>query len=272
MQTAPSNPVVELNDVRFAWPGTSGAAVKVADFQLRQGEQVFLYGPSGSGKSTLLNLLGGIAHPVSGTVSVLGQDMARLRWWQRDRFRARHIGVIFQQFNLIPYLSVLDNVLLACHFAHLMPSRNTGKTVQDATAQDTTAQDTTAYSAVQQSTVARGWLTTKQARERERAGELLARLGLASSLFNRHASALSVGQQQRVAVARALINEPALILADEPTSALDSDARDDFMALLQSETARYQASLVFVSHDRQLSGHFSQHRNVRDLMHWQEVA
>lgn len=231
MTDNPAERVVSLTDVRFTWPGAGHPTVAVTDMALRRGEQVFLFGPSGSGKSTLLNLLAGIAHPGTGQVAILGQDMARLRWWRRDRFRARHIGVIFQQFNLIPYLSVEDNVLLARHFAH-----------------------------------------NRASQDHQRAQEILERLGLDGNLLSRQAGALSVGQQQRVAVARALINEPELILADEPTSALDSEARDDFMALLKAETARCQAALVFVSHDRALGEHFTEHLDVRAVMQWQEVA
>lgn len=231
MNDDPVEQVVSLSGVTFTWPGSGHPMVNVMDMALARGEHIFLFGPSGSGKSTLLNLLAGIAHPTAGRVSILDQDMARLRWWRRDRFRARHIGVIFQQFNLIPYLSVEDNVLLARHFAH-----------------------------------------NRARQDHERAQEMLERLGLDGSVLDRKAGSLSVGQQQRVAVARALINEPELILADEPTSALDSEARDDFMALLKAEAARCQSALVFVSHDRALGEHFGEHLDVRAVMHWREVA
>lgn len=107
---------VHLHNLRFSYPGKPHL-LDIANWQIAAGEQVFLRGPSGSGKSTLLNLLAGILTPGSGVLEVLGCNLSVLSSRQRDKFRAQHIGVVFQQFNLVPYLSVLDNIRLAAHFA-----------------------------------------------------------------------------------------------------------------------------------------------------------
>ncbi|WP_234975804.1 ABC transporter ATP-binding protein [Thiothrix eikelboomii] len=184
-----------------------------------QGEHLFIRGSSGSGKTTLLNLLAGILTPSSGQLRVLEQDMNQLSNVARDRFRADHLGIIFQQFNLLPYLSVLDNVTLPCEFSK---------------------------------------------RRREQSGELnatatrlLEDLGLTNAMTTTSITQLSVGQQQRVAVARALMGKPELIIADEPTSALDTDTRDSFLDLLFSEAEAQGSTIIFVSHDHQLACHFS---------------
>jgi putative ABC transport system ATP-binding protein len=178
---------------------------------------MFLRGASGSGKSTLLGLLAGVLVPGGGSLAVLGHEMARLSGPARDRLRADPLGVIFQQFNLLPWLPVRDNVRLPLRF-----------------------------SARRRAQAAPG--------EAER---LLAAMGLPEPLWSRPAAQLSVGQQQRVAAARALIGRPALILADEPTSALDEDARDAFMALLLQSCADAGSALVFVSHDARLAARFA---------------
>ncbi len=190
-------------------------------FRLEAGERVFLRGPSGSGKSTLLGLIAGVLAPQQGSVRVLGEDMTALSASRRDRLRADHVGVIFQMFNLVPYLSATGNVLLPLRFS---PAR------RKAAGSDAEGE----------------------------ARRLLARLGLEDErLLARRVSDLSVGQQQRVAAARALIGAPDLIIADEPTSALDADARDRFIALLSEEVTRSGASLLFVSHDASLAPLFT---------------
>ncbi len=226
----PSSPAIVLKDVRFSWSRDHAPLLDIPDWVLSPGERLFLYGPSGSGKTSLLNLLAGIILPQNGRVELLGQSMNELSARARDRFRARHIGVVFQQFNLIPYLSVLDNVGLAAHFAR----------------------DTEGV--------------------RERSHDLLRRLGLPEAHDHRPASHLSVGQQQRVAVARALISRPEILLADEPTSALDSDHRDAFMTLLLEQVAATGSTLVFVSHDRALASAFDTQRDLRDLTRSVESA
>jgi putative ABC transport system ATP-binding protein len=207
---------IALSALQFAYSPGGDVVLDIPHWQVERGAQVFLKGASGSGKSTLLNLLAGILAAPPGSLHLLGQDLAALSSRQRDRFRARHIGMVFQQFNLIPYLSVLDNIRLASHFAGL------GRT-------DTLAS----------------------------AAQLFDALKLNTALLQQRAEQLSVGQQQRVAIARALINGPEILLADEPTSALDADLRDRFIELLLALCEQQQSTLIFVSHDLQLSQRFS---------------
>ena len=214
-----SSPVVDLSNVRFTWPGAASVTLDIESLHVGQGERVFLRGPSGSGKSTLLSLLAGVLKPDSGEVRVLDRDIGSLGGAARDRFRADHIGFIFQMFNLIPYLSVVENVCLPCGFS----ASRRGRAVQS------------------------GGSAGKEA------VRLLAHLDMADdSLLRRRVTDLSVGQQQRVAAARALIGAPELVIADEPTSSLDADRRSAFLALLFRECARAGATLIFVSHDASL--------------------
>ncbi|MBT1065564.1 ABC transporter ATP-binding protein [Bowmanella sp. Y26] len=221
-------PVIQLDKVRFGWEGKP--LLNIQHWQVDKGQRVFLYGPSGSGKSTLLNLLSGILKPQQGKISLLGQDITALSAGKRDRFRARHIGMIFQQFNLLPYLSVQENIELAWNFG--------GNGERD-----------------------QGFLA-----------HMLERLELHEALLARRASNLSVGQQQRVAVARALLNKPEIIIADEPTSALDSDLRDQFLHLLLGCVEETKATVVFVSHDKTLKDYFDIHQDLRALSVIEETA
>jgi putative ABC transport system ATP-binding protein len=197
------------------------------------GRTLFLYGPSGGGKSTLLGLLAGVLLPREGSVSLLGTRWAALSGARRDAFRADHVGYIFQQFNLLPYLSVLDNVLLPCRFSGLRRQR------------------ATAAAGSPQAAAAR----------------LLQRVGLSQALWARPASQLSVGQQQRVAAARALIGQPELVIADEPTSALDTALRDSFMGLLLQQCDDAGSTLVFVSHDDRLAALFDHSVSLPGINH-----
>lgn len=207
-----------IQGVEFRWDQTQ-APLLYPDITLNTGENLFLRGPSGSGKSTLLSLLGGLLLPDKGTLSLLGTNLARLSSAKRDRFRADHMGVIFQQFNLVPYLSTLDNVMLPCRLS----AKRRAKALPE---------------------------------PREEAESLLTALGIAQGHWHRRVTGLSVGQQQRVAAARALTGGPELILADEPTSALDTENRDRFIELLLDLAAEKRSSVVFVSHDRSLAGRF----------------
>nr|VFJ74235.1 MAG: putative ABC transport system ATP-binding protein [Candidatus Kentron sp. FW] len=213
-----SKPIIHLRDARFCYPGQDRDVLVIPDLQIRRGEHLFIRGSSGSGKTTLLNLIAGIDLPHSGDVQVLGEDLRGLSGVRRDRFRVDHLGVIFQQFNLLPYLSLLENVQLPCWF-----SRRRRQLAGDVGAA---------------------------------AAHLLEELQIPGELFHNAVTALSVGQQQRVAVARALIGRPEIIIADEPTSALDADNRRRFMELLFSETDRQESTLVFVSHDAYVAEYF----------------
>lgn len=221
-------PVIDIEELRFAWK--SGPQVlDMQCFSVEAGERVFLRGPSGSGKSTLLGLIAGVLRPQAGKIRVLGNDMSVLGAARRDRMRADKLGVIFQMFNLVPYLSVTGNVLLPLRFS-------------------------------QARRAAAGSDPKCEARR------LLQRLGLEDdSLLERRVSDLSVGQQQRVAAARALIGQPSLVIADEPTSALDADARDRFINLLSEEVERSSASLLFVSHDASLAGLFTRSVDLAEV-------
>jgi len=219
-----STSVLDVKDLSFAWPAAS-FRIQITDLHVRSNEHWMLEGPSGSGKSTLLQLLGGVLLPQRGDVRVLGQSWSALSAEQRDMRRADHVGFIFQQFNLVPYLTALENVLLPCRFS---PSRR-------------------------QAAESGGALV-------DEARRLLAALGLGGKdLQLRRAGRMSVGQQQRVAAARALVGRPALVLADEPTSALDADNRDAFLDLLFSEARSADTAIVLVSHDANLRPHFERH-------------
>ncbi|WP_108125733.1 ABC transporter ATP-binding protein [Saccharospirillum mangrovi] len=213
---------VSLQALRYRWPGSSRPTVAVDDLSLPQGESLFVQGPSGSGKSTLLNLLAGVLVPTEGEVQMLEQPISQWSGRRRDRFRADHLGYIFQQFNLLPYLTVLANVELP---ARLSTRRH----------EQTLAQQNSLTAAAEH------WLR---------------RLQLPESLWRAPVSRLSVGQQQRVAAARALMGSPELIIADEPTSALDEDNVENFMQVLTEQCRSIGASLIFVSHDRRLAQWF----------------
>lgn len=215
-------PLLRTRDLRFAWPG-SDKVLMLDDFDVAPGERLFLCGASGSGKSTLLGLMAGVMTPTSGDVSVLGTSFPALTAGERDRFRAGHLGYIFQQFNLLPFLGPVENVLLGCAWSEERAERAG---------------------------------TTREQREAE-AIRLLGALGLDERTLSRaRTGELSVGQQQRVAAARALIGAPELLLADEPTSALDATNRDAFLRLLLDECQRHGTGVVFVSHDMSLASHF----------------
>jgi putative ABC transport system ATP-binding protein len=223
--------IITMSGVRFTWPGPRGFSLAIDDFALPARERVLLVGPSGSGKSTFLSLLTGIIVPNAGQLEVLGTDIAKLSNSARDRFRAEHIGIIFQMFNLLPYGSVTSNVVLPLSFA-----------------------------------------ATRRARALEKgsvegeARRLLASLGLETSDFEGvAASSLSVGQQQRVAAARALIGRPELIIADEPTSALDRDRQQAFLDLLFAEVEAAGATLIMVSHDEALGQRFDRVLRLDDI-------
>ncbi|MDN3608326.1 ABC transporter ATP-binding protein [Vibrio ostreicida] len=207
-----SNRVVEMSQVSFTWPGSAEPTLKINELKIDQGEHVFIKGPSGCGKSTLLGLLTGINTISSGQLCVLGQNLSQMKGSHRDRFRADHIGYIFQQFNLLPYLNVIENIILPCQFSAQRKAHLAGTLIEDA-------------------------LT------------LLDKLHLPDSLRHKPVSELSIGQQQRVAAARALIGKPALIIADEPTSSLDFDNRGAFIELLLEQVNQAGSTLIFVSHD-----------------------
>ena len=226
-----NTPTIRVENLHFAWHKDQPAVLHIRELDITAGEHVFIQGASGSGKSTLLSLLAGVSQPQQGRISILNETINQLSAAQRDHFRADHIGFVFQLFNLIPYLSVLENVTLPCRFSQRRQ------------------QKVTANSSLEQEAI-----------------RLLKHLGMANEkLLHRSVTELSVGQQQRVATARALIGSPEIIIADEPTSALDSDMRQNFIELLFAECSATNATLLFVSHDQQLQSLFSRNIALADI-------
>jgi putative ABC transport system ATP-binding protein len=216
---------IEINDLIFRWKRGQATVLSLDSVRIARGEQVFISGPSGSGKSTLLSLLAGVTTPEQGSLQILGKRLERLGSVERDHFRANHIGYIFQMFNLIPYLSMVDNITLPCRFSRQRRDKAVSRSGTP---------------------------------ERE-AIRLLDHLDMAhDDLLERPVTTLSVGQQQRVAAARALMGSPEIVIADEPTSSLDSNRREAFVQLLFNECSESGSTLVFVSHDESLERLFGQ--------------
>ncbi len=209
---------ITIDALQFSY-GSGPRVLDIPSLVIERGSRVFLHGPSGCGKTTLLGILAGVLQATTGSVKVLDRDLVTMSGSQRDAFRAEHIGYVFQQFNLIPYLSAYDNIALPCRLDARRRAR-LGSTSLDAAIRDVAAQ-----------------------------------LDIAN-LLDQQSTALSVGQQQRVAAARALLAAPELVICDEPTSSLDTDRRDAFLALLASSVARANATLLFVSHDAGLGARF----------------
>lgn len=205
--------MISLEDVQFGYG--MQRVLDIPRLWVEQGSSVLLRGISGGGKSTLLGLLAGVLLPGKGRVEVAGQALQDMGGAGRDRFRADQLGVIFQQFNLLPFLSVRDNIALGLRFSRLRSARISGP------------------------------LDAEIAR-------LLQALQLNPELMQRRAGTLSVGQQQRVAAARALIGRPALLLADEPTSALDREAATAFLKLMSAQCQAAGTTVLVVSHDDSL--------------------
>lgn len=227
-------PAVDLRRLSFRWRTGETDVLRIDHLEIARGSKVFLVGPSGSGKTSLLNLLAGVVVASSGSVRLLGTALESLSGGRRDDFRTRHLGIVFQMFNLVPYLSLIDNVLLPCRFSNARHQRATahGRSL---------------------------------AAEAER---LLAALDLdVAALARRPVVRLSTGQQQRVAVARALIGRPDIILCDEPTSALDAVTQRAFIDLLFREVEGAGITLVFASHDLTLASRFDRVIDLPAISH-----
>jgi ABC-type lipoprotein export system ATPase subunit len=216
--------VIQLEQVRKAFRTPAGEAVPILDvdrFEVTAGEQVALEGQSGSGKTTLLNVIAGIMRPDSGKVLLDGVDLARLPEAARDRVRADRLGLVFQQFNLLPGFTAMENVLVAMTFSSVRPDRS-------------------------------------------RAEALLESVGLAHRLGHKP-GALSVGEQQRVAVARALANRPKVILADEPTASIDPGHQQQVVDLLKRTCREQDVALVVVTHTPDVAEQFSRRMRIESF-------
>lgn len=220
---------IVIRNLKFTYPGADGFACKVPDLALQRGQTYLLLGPSGSGKSTLLNLLSGILRPDSGDLTVADCDLSALGAAHMDRFRGDHIGFIFQTLNLIPWLSVQENISLGLAFA---PKRRARLTQ-------------TLNASIEG--LARG-------------------MNIDRHLLKAKAGELSIGQQQRVAAARALIGAPDIVLADEPSSALDETNTRLFFDLLMGGLDRARQTLLVVSHDTRLAGFFDHVLSAEDIL------
>jgi len=202
---------VTLHGVKKMFPLENGRMLDALDIEhwsVPAGSCTVLTGPSGSGKTTLLNLIAGVSLPTAGTVAVYDTDISALPEARRDRFRARHIGYVFQAFNLLSAFTALENVMLSMMFADAIPRRE----------------------------------------QRRRAGEILARLGLGARLSHKPQQ-LSRGEQQRIAIARALANRPRLILADEPCASLDAGTAREVLDELLGVCREAGTTLLAVSHE-----------------------
>jgi putative ABC transport system ATP-binding protein len=220
--------LLSLNQLKFSYPNTERGRLEIERFHVNTGEKIFLFGPSGSGKTTFLEILAGVLTPASGSLKMDGTELTKLTNTQRDAFRADKIGYIFQSFNLIPYLTVIENIALPLNLSYERRKR------------------------------------VPRDQELQKIKAIAQRLGI-QDLLDHKTSELSVGQQQRVAAARSLIGHPKLILADEPTSALDFDHREKFLSLIFDICKEQSISLIFVSHDRSLQGLFDRVVALADI-------
>ncbi len=209
--------MISIEDVQFRYSG-GDFRLSVPRFHVLPGATVAVVGPSGSGKTTLLNLAAGILVPHSGRVRTNDVEVSALNESARRDFRIKHIGLVFQEFELLDHLSVLDNILLPCRI-------------------------TSGVRLAQQN--------------RERAAELARELGVADKL-RRYVRKLSQGERQRVAVCRALLLEPPLLLCDEPTGNLDPANKEHVLGILFDYARRTKSTLLVVTHDHGLLGQFDE--------------
>ncbi|RAP32441.1 methionine ABC transporter ATP-binding protein [Candidatus Marinamargulisbacteria bacterium SCGC AG-410-N11] len=222
--------LINISDLKFRYDRSDNWLLSIDNWSLLSNEHVFIEGCSGSGKSSFLNIITGLIPIKDGHISILNEEINKQSKIQSDRFRANHFGIIFQMFNLIPYLNVIENIVLACSFSKRKKERVLKKGIS----------------------------------LNDEAQRLCRELDIDHSLFSKSINELSIGQQQRVAVARALIGEPEIIIADEPTSALDERRKNQFLELLFTECEKVNSTLVFVSHDQTLKSQFKKVYSLSD--------
>ena len=216
--------VISLQSLQFTYPGSVRPTLDIPSLEIAAGEKVFLFGPSGCGKTTLLEVMSGVLVPQEGRVEVAGTDLMSLSPSQRDQWRAEKMGYVFQRFNLLPYLSVRENIELPLQIRGLGVGEEAHRFLM----------------------------------------HLVEQLGLQEILGN-PVQKLSVGQQQRVAVARALLGKPQILFADEPTSSLDYDNRERFLQVLFKLSQEVGTTVLFVSHDRSLESLFDRCLSFKEL-------
>lgn len=217
--------MIEINDLTFEYPG-SDFRFNLNSLNIKSGKKVALIGPSGYGKTTLLNLLSGILEPIKGTIHLNGTEVTKLADSQRRNFRITNIGFVFQNFELIEYLNVLDNILLSYR---INPSLSMSREVID------------------------------------RAETISEQLGLGDKL-KRNVGKLSQGEMQRVAICRAILNNPKIILADEPTGNLDPRNKEKIIEILFDYSSRENATLITVTHDHSLLKGFDEVLDMQQLV------
>jgi len=220
--------IVKIESLRFQWSKNNNFKIFVPKLEVGRGKKVLFLGESGSGKTTLLSLICGFLEPLSGSISINDKIISDLTSTNKDAYRSDNIGIIFQQFNLLPYANVIDNIILPLYF-----SKQRSKKVKN---------------------------------KINSAMNLCDQLRLPESILNQKASNLSVGQQQRVAVARALIGSPSIIVADEPTSSLDTEAQELFLDLMFDQISKNSSTLLMVSHDKSLTNYFDQVIDINEIL------
>lgn len=217
---------IEIQNLTFSYHKNKSntEVIHIPKLSLEKGQSLFLYGPSGHGKSTLLNIIAGVLSPSSGHILIDQESVTALSSSKKDLWRGDHLGYVFQNFNLISYLNILENIMLPTKFSKIRNAKA----------------DTT------------------------RALELIERMNLKEYL-HQSVNDLSIGQQQRVALCRALIGDPKLLLADEPTSSLDEKNTQELMNLLKEEKERTGLTMIFVSHDLRLKPYFDRELSLAEI-------